>query len=527
MTVTETPPEAITEASEAAATAADRPVASGGLAGIVGSGDHKVIGRLYIGFSLLFGLAALAAGLVVSIDRIDGTFGNTILTKDTWNQVLTFQSTAIVFLFLLPLIVGIALVVVPLQVGSPSVAFPRAAAASFWTWLIGSAMFVVAYLVNGGPGGGDFRGVGLWAASFAVLLAGLVLAAICLVTTVMALRAEGMSLDRTPLFAWSVLTGGTVWILSLPVLIGTLALIYVDHRYGQKSFGLNSPEMFDRVAWALRQPELYAFAAPGLGFIADVVPVAARHRPRRRQVSMGAIAAFSVLGFGAFAQATIYHRVNISPVAWGMAILAIFPVLALLGGLADTLKNGRPRIISPLVFAIGSALLLLLAVLAGATDSIQRFDLQGTLFELGHANLTEFAAVTAAIGALFYWATKIAGRALPAGAGMLSALLLLVGTLLASVPYAISGAFGSTHETTAGIKGLNGLAAAGYAAVLAGVLIAVLAVLAPSKGTAPDDPWEGHTLEWATSSPPTYDNFAEAQTVGSPEPLLDQQEAQS
>jgi len=524
MTVTETPPEAaqLSTGTEAALGAPTADV--GGLAAIIGSGDHKVLGRLYIGFSLLFGLVALAAGLLVSVDRIDGTFGNTILTADSWNQVWTFQSTAIVFLFLVPLLLGVAFTVVPLQVGSDTIAFPRAAAASFWGWLMGSGAFIAAYAINGGPGGGEAKGVGLWAVAFAMLLGALLLGAVCVVTTVFTLRAEGMTLDRTPMFAWSMLAAGVMWILTIPVLIGVLALIYVDHRYGQKSFGFNGPQMFGRISWSLRQPQVYAFATPILGLAADVVPVAARARQGARTVTMGAIGLFSVLGFGAFLQTTIYPRATVQPVIIVMAVLAILPVLVSLGGWAATLKGGKPKVISPLVFALAAVLSLLLATVLGAALSIQRFDLQGTLFELGHSNLTIFATVTAALGALYYWATKVNGRPLVPGLGLLTAVVLLLGTLLASVPYAVSGAFGDGKDATSGIEALNAAAAAGYALVLLGLLLTVVALLGGLKGDgeAAADPWEGHTLEWTTASPPATQNFPTVPVVHSAEPLLDE-----
>src|SRR5215210_3326844 len=117
MAVTDAPPEAASRPAEAP-TAAPAEPPTGGLAGIVGSADHKVVGRLYIGFSLAFLLLTLAAAIAVAIDKVNGTLGDTILDVDTFNQVFTFRSTALVFLFLLPATLGLAMSVVPLQVGA-------------------------------------------------------------------------------------------------------------------------------------------------------------------------------------------------------------------------------------------------------------------------------------------------------------------------------------------------------------------------------------------------------------------------
>jgi heme/copper-type cytochrome/quinol oxidase subunit 1 len=529
MAVTDAPPEAAPRPAEApAATATEPPAPIGGLAAVLGSGDHKVIGRLYLGFSLLLFLGTLATAILVAIDKVDGTLGDTILDTDTFNQVLTFRSTSLVFLFLLPALLGLAMIVVPLQVGASAIAFPRAAALSFWAWLVGVGIYIAAYVMNGGPGGGRDKGVSLWAAAFTLLAVALILGTISVVTTVLALRAPGMRLTRVPFFSWSMLVAGTVWILSLGVLVGQLVLLYVDHRYGQRTFGANGEVMFRRVQWTLHQPQVYAYAAPALGLIADVVPVSARNRQARRDLVSWAIAAFAIFGFGAFVQATIYSDVTRDPVYKAMAFLAVLPVLALIGGWISTFRDGRPRVISPLVAALAALLALLAAVLVGAIGSINRFELSGTLFDEAQAHLTLYGAAIAVIGGLGYWATKVVGRPLAEGAIRSAPVMLLLGTILYALPDALSGAFGDGAETSTGIEWLNSISAAGIGLVALGVLVAIGAVVGALRGGGdqPADPWGGHTLEWLTASPPTLLNFEEAPTVRSPEPLLDEPETE-
>ena len=259
MAVTESPPEVVT--TDAATAVRTHPT---GLAKLLGSGDHKVIGRAFIVTSFLFGLAAVVTGQLVAVENVDTSRLN-VLSADTEFQVFTFHSVSATFLFLLPLMLGLAFVVVPLQVGASTIAFPRAAAASFWAWLIAGALVVTSYLINGGPGGGRARGVDLWIVALAAVLAALLLGAACLVTTVFGLRAPGMSLRRVPMFAWSMLVAGAMWLLTLPVLVGVLALMYVDHRHGRLTFGENAG-CTARIVWAFRHPQVYAFAVPVLGF---------------------------------------------------------------------------------------------------------------------------------------------------------------------------------------------------------------------------------------------------------------------
>jgi heme/copper-type cytochrome/quinol oxidase subunit 1 len=320
-----------------------------------------------------------------------------------------------------------------------------------------------------------------------------------------------------------MLTAGTVWILSLPVAVGALVLIYVDHRYGQRSFGVNGEAMFGRVVWTVRQPQIYVFAAPALGLIADVVPVAARNRQPNRGVVMGAIAAFSVLGFGAWVQLTVYPDSVDEPLYKAMAFLAVLPVIALIGGWASTFKGGRPRVIGPLVSALAALLALLSAVLVGALAPIGRFEL-GPLFTEAQVHLTVFAGTIAVLGGLGYWATKIVGRPLPESAVRSAAAILLLGTFLYALPDALSGAFGNDTEKVTGIEWLNIISVAGLGLIGLGVLAILAAVLGGLRAfdPPPADPWDGHTLEWTTTSPPPYANFEEMPTVRSAEPLLDE-----
>lgn len=526
MTVTETPPE-VAETSPAPPRADTAPV--GGLPSLIGTGDHKALGRLYIGFALLFGLVAGVAAELYAVDRIDAELGDTLLSTDSWYQVFTFSYIAGVFLFLVPLLLGVAYVVVPLQVGATSIAFPRAAAASFWAWLVSAAVLVGAYAVNGGPAGGSEEGVSLWIAAYGAVVVALLLGAVSVAATVLTHRVPGLWLDRVPFFSWSMFVAASVWILSFPVLVATLVVMWVDHRYGQVFVGAEGEGMYDTVAWVFQQPQVYAFAIPVLGFIGDVVPTAARARQSLRTLCQGAVAMFGILSFGAFVQPALVPESVTQPVYDAMAVLAILPVLALVGGWISTLKDGRPRLSSPLIFAVASLLMLLAGVLAGAFVPVGRFDLDGTLFQVAQIHYVLLAAAITGIGGLWYWATKIVGNPLPEGIGRLAATILLVGTIVFCLPDALSGAFGDEAEAVSGVEGLNAVSAAGLGLLVLGLLVSVAGILmgmGRSDEESPADPWGGQTLEWATASPPVADNFTDVPPVESAEPLLDLAESQ-
>ena len=242
-----------------------------------------------------------------------------------------------------------------------------------------------AYATDGGPGGGSDAGINLWAASFAAVLVSLILGSICVVTTVAGLRARGMSMSMVPMFSWSMLVAGTVWILSLPVLAATLVLVYVDHQYGQQSFGLEA-DMYERIIWALRQPQVYAYAVPALGIITDSIVTLSGRKLSSRPAAMGAIGLAGALGFGAFLQRPINPDAVEEPLFVILSILAILPVLGLFGLWADVLRRGERRIASPLVFSLAAGLMLLVATLVGATIAIPAFDLMGPTAEDGQSH---------------------------------------------------------------------------------------------------------------------------------------------
>jgi heme/copper-type cytochrome/quinol oxidase subunit 1 len=418
------------------------------------------------------------------------------------------------------------MVVVPLQVGARAIAFPRAAAASFWTFVVGAALFITAYAINGGPGGGRSDAVDLWFAATGLLIVGLLLGAICVATTVLAVRPRGMRLERVPMFAWSLLCTTVIWLLTLPVMLAVLILLFLDHRNGQVFFP-TGPEAYDQVAWLGRQPQVYAAAIPVLGLALDVAATAARTRIPNRGAAMGAIGAFAVLGIGSFALTALAPNVADQPVTKGMALLAPLPVLAVLGLVGLTLKGGKPAPTSGLVGGVIALLILLVATLVGAATPFQgALELAGTQWVTAQSHLTLVAATIALVAGLYHWSTKVLGRAATEAAGRTAPLVLALGALVLAVPEAISGLTGEVdgevNEAVTGIEAMNGIAVAGAGLVLLGALLAVAGLVGRRRSDEPADPWGGSTLEWATATPPSFANFdGPVPEVTSAEPLLE------
>jgi heme/copper-type cytochrome/quinol oxidase subunit 1 len=538
----------VTEDAPAAAPASSEPTAPApsatGLASILGSGDHKVVGRLWLVASVVHLVLAGSAALWVAVLRVDPEQLSTD-APDFFAQAFTFRSIGGAFLFLLPVTIGIATLVVPLQVGAATLAFPRAAAAAAWTYLLGGGLIIGAYAIDGGPFGEDTDGVRLFIVAFLLVLVALVVAWICIATTVIALRTPGMSLRRVPLFAWSSLVAASVWVLMLPVLAGVVLIAYIDVRYGgAQGFisGGGAVTLYSRIAWVFGQPAVYAFGIPVLGFLGSVVPVFSSTRHQLHRVAMGLIGAFGALSVGAWALPAFGPE----PTPWlyeapwvAVSVAVLVPVLGLFGLWALTARQGQPRLASPLLFGGAAGLMLLAGLLAGAVQAIEPIEtlvdgegtsLYGTTVTTSVASYVVLAAAIAALGGVVYWAPKILGRQLQEAPARVVALLLFAGTVLWALPDVISGLLGQSAGPGAlpadnldTIEVLNTVSAVGGAvlALAVAAFVALLIRATRSHDLPGDDPWSGHTLEWVTSSPPPTGNFASLPPIGSEAPLYD------
>lgn len=545
------------------------------LADGVTSGDHKVIGRLWIMSAALFGLFTLVADVLVRIERIDTESVTLFSNGFAYEQWFTLHRVGLVFLFVLPLLIGIAMVVVPLQIGAPSLAFPRAAAAALWTWAVSGVILVVSWAIDGGlvDRGTDTvsQATQLSMISFAAVVLALIVAAMVIVTTIFTERSQGMSLYNVPIFTWSMLVAGAIWLLSLPVLVANLMVMWVDARGDAfHSFGGNG--LYHQISWVFDQPQVFAFAIPVLGLLGEVVPVSLRHRLKKYDLAMVAIAAFGALSFGAYAQTFFHPNANTTWLYVVGSIALLLPLLAFVASLALTAvaAGARPQLSAQLLLAAAGLIALvtaagiaavriidsLLAPVVGfvhdAVDFtfgadwnwLTRFEgwlrdnfdeVAGSSLSAAMVQLALVGGLLAAAAGLFYWAPKILGVKLPAGLGVLAALSLLGGALLSALPDAISGFLDQPDFVTEssqrdGVEVLNLIGLIGSIVVFGGFGLLLLSVGIAFAFRDPDaddpdvdsrDPWGGHTLEWLTDSPPAPGNFAGPYVVTSEAPLLD------
>lgn len=525
-----------------------------GLYRLIASNDHKDVGRLWIGASLLFFVLLAALGVVNNIERV-------AVDPQIWGSVSrAFQSwalfrTGIIFMVVVPMFIGLATVVTPLQIGSAAIAFPRLAAASFWAWLFGSLVHVISFVADGGlgPAGTTSQeSTLLTLTSLGFILLALLGASICIATSVVALRPTGMRLIDVPAFSWSMLVATSIWLVSFPVLAANLIFAYVDLQ-GRPFVSLGDPDLlWSRVEWAWSQPQVFAYAIPVLGVLADVMAVKTQSRQANRPVLLGLITAFGALSFGAWAQsawskgadeAFVNGNLIYDELLYALFGLAIFlPAFGAFSGAMDQIRRGSaPKPSGSFLGAVVGALLLLGAVLVGALRVLtshlnadwDALAVDGVLLSStsGVMSLVIAAAMASALGALVHWSPKIFGGYAVEPLAMLGALALLGGGLAAGVGDLLSAYDGQPDdirlvESVDGIiSTMNVLTVVGLALMAVGALTMIGSVIPAARSTEvmPDDPWDGQTLEWASPSPPPVGNFIEpVGVVRSAEPLLDE-----
>lgn len=518
------------------------------LAGWLTSTDHKRIGRLYVMLGVLGLIATIVLNIVISVERLDGT--DAVLDENAWPQLFDAQRIGMVFGTLIPIAMGLCLAVVPLQLGARTLAFPRLAVGGMWMWFGGLVLNVLALANDGGSLGFDTDMVDLYYASIGLMAVGVTASAGALATSILTTRTPGMTMRRVPFFSWSALVYALAIILVMPVLVGTLTYLFVDHRYGSReAFGGNTGVLV-WASWIVTQPATFLFAIPAVGVFADLLPSTFGKRTPARGVMFAGI---SLVGVAAFAGVT---QQNIQSLPWpgsgvdlddagdkfrDLVPYALFNVLPLLGAaivllfglfLAKPEKGARPRMTGAFAFAFLGFGMVLTGMLGNVLYAVDDLALQGTIFEEATLVYVVYGAVLALIGGLIHWSPKLHGISLSTGALLPLSLLGVLGVMLATFPHYIAGFLdqpaGFRYDDS-DLQIWNVLVLIGH--VLFGVTVLSFVVVAArahhgSDDDESDDQPDGQTVEWLTTSPAPVDNFDELILVSSAEPVLDVQERQ-
>ena len=530
-----------------------RPAVADGLLDLLTTTDHKKIGLLYLGTSL--GYFALA-GLLALLMRTElAQPGLQLLDEERYNELFTMHGTMMMFVFGTPMTAAFANYLVPLQVGAADMAFPRLNAFSYWLFLFGSLILISGFLTVGGPASAGWTGyppltdrttyessmgLDLWILGVGVTGVSAILGALNFVATIYARRAPGMTMLRVPIFTWTVLVTAVLILFAFPPLTAALAMLYIDRHLGGMFFdptGGGDPVMYQHLFWFFGHPEVYVLILPFFGIISEVIPVFSR-KPLFGYRAM----IFSVILIAAYSMTVwAHHMFTTGAISAPFFSFATF-IIAVPTGVKffnwiGTMWRGRLTFETPMLWAVGMLFVFLIGGITGVmvASAPLDFHFQDTYYVVAHMhNVLAGGTVYAIFAGVYFWFPKATGRMLSERLGRLHFVLYTIGFTLTFMPQYQLGASGmprrfADYPAEPGWPELNLLSTAGSAIQGLSVLVflAALALAFRRSPDAPDDPWGGNSLEWATSSPPPHHNFRRLPPIRSERPVFDEREGRS
>jgi cytochrome c oxidase subunit 1 len=520
-----------------------------GIAGWVASTDHKRVGLMTGGLALVFLLASGALSLLVRAELAEP--GSQLLGEDAYNQVFTMHGSGMIFLALIPGALALGVYLVPLQVGAPEIAAPRLALAGFWLVAAGGLSMWSGWLSDDGAGRAGWTayyplsdssgtpgvGMDMWVVGATLAAAGATLLGIALLWTILARRAPGMTMMRIPVFCWAMLVTALMVVMSFPALMAAMLMLLADRHGWDLLAPAGGPIAYQQLFWFFGHPAVYVMFFPFLGAVAEIASVFARRRFWGYPMLTVALLLFAALSMTVWAHhmfvtgrsADAYFAVTSTfiLVPAGMEYLTI----------AATLWGGRITLGAPMLFALGFLGQFLIGGVSGVFTGAPTLDehVHDSYFVVAHFHYTLAAgSLFGAFAAIYYWFPKATGRLLSERLGRVQFWVMAAGVNLTFFPMFLLGHEGmprrvADYPADAGWTTLNALASAGAALTAVGVLVFVanLALAAARPRPAGPDPWGGHTLEWATASPPPRLNFERLPPIRSFAPLLDEREARA
>jgi cytochrome c oxidase subunit I len=527
---------------------ARRPVAQpvripGWLGGAI-STDHKRIG---LNLGLMSLVYFLLGGVFALLMRGQLASPNGHLLSDaSYNELFTMHGSTMIYLFVTPMAMAMAVYLVPLQIGAPAIAGPRTALCGFWIWVCGGLTMQSGWFTSDGPGrdgwssfaplsnGTNTPGVGqdLWTLGVILVAVGLLMIAVCVAVTIARRRAPGMSLLRMPVFTWTELVSVLMVIGAFPLLIVAMVLLYIDRHGGHIFTGFTGAIDYQDLFWFFGHPVVYVMFFPYLGAAMEATAVCAHKRWFGYTAFVAAVLAFAALSMSVWSHHMFVTGGVTNQYFAFTSTLLLVPAGIEYFDLVATLIGGSIVLRCSMLFALAFFIQFLIGGLTGifVASPVLDYNAYGTYFVVAHFHYTLFAgSVFGFFAGVYHWFPKVTGARLRESIGRVHLVLLLIGTNMTFLPMFILGEDGmvrriSRYPTHPGWATLNRIETAGAGVIAVAVAVFLINVFVSLRRPVPagDDPWLGHTLEWATSSPPPPHNFdSPLPPIRSYAPLLD------
>lgn len=511
------------------------------------STDHKTIGYLYIITSMVF---FLVGGIMALLIRAELTMpGLQFLSNAQYNQMFTMHGSIMLLLFATPIFVGFGNVIMPLQIGAPDVAFPRLNMFGYYAFLFGGIIVMASFLTPSGAA--DFgwfayaplsleiftpsQGADMWILGFTLGGLGTILSAVNFITTIVTMRAPGMTMFRMSIFTWTILLTSVLVLVAFPVLAASLIVLETDRKFGTVVFEASNGGaiLWQHLFWFFGHPEVYILALPFFGVASEILPVFSRKPIFGYKGLVFATIAIAGLSVAVWAHHMYVTGAVLLPFFALMTMLIAVPTGVKFFNWIGTMWRGSLSFETPMLWTIGFMVTFLFGGLTGIILAMPPLDfpVSDSYFVVAHFHYTIFGTVVFMVFAgFFFWWPKWTGRMLDERLGKVQFWLLFIGFQVTFLVQHWLGTQGMARRYADylpgdGFQTLNIISTIG-AAILGISTLFFLWNVYKTWRYAPkvevDDPWGwGASLEWATSCPPPRHNFVSLPPIRSERPAFD------
>jgi cytochrome c oxidase subunit I+III len=519
-----------------------------GILGFFSAVQNDAIAGRIIGTAFLFFMVAGALALLMRLQLVQPL--NNLVSPELYNQLFTMHGSTMMYLVIVPMMEGFAIMILPFILGNREMPFPRLGAFSLYTFFMGGILFYLSFAFRAVPDTGWFAYVPLsdneysiglaldfWLLALSVAEVAAIAAGVEIIIAILTMRAPGMSLSRMPIYAWAMLVTAFSILFAFTTLFVVSLMLEADRKIETQFFNAlrgGSPLLWQHLFWIFGHPEVYIQFLPAVGMVSMIVPVFARRRLVGYTFIVVAMVATGFISFGLwahhmFAVGMPTLATNFFSVA---SIMIAIPAGIQIFAWIATILDGRPSFKTPFLFVLGFIFIFVLGGLTGVMVGVAPFDWQvhDTYFVVAHFHYVLIGgSVFPIFAALYYWMPKFNGKLLNERLGRWNFWLTFIGFNVTFFPMHIVGLLGMPRRVYTYLPDLgwdiyNVISTVGAFVMAAGVLLLVVNIFwSHFRGEeAGNNPWNGDTLEWAASSPPVNYGFKVIPVVRSRHPLWDQ-----